>query len=84
MDYDLTEHAKESLRKRSVILLEWLERVLEHPAKVEPDSVDRVLEHRLGRIDECGGRVLRVVVDPSHTPIRVITVYFDRGMRGKL
>ena len=84
IDYELTEHAKESLRKRSVIRLEWLERVLAQPAKVEPDRVDPLLQHRLGPVDEFGGRVLRVVVNPSHTPVSVITVYFDRRMRGKL
>jgi Domain of unknown function (DUF4258) len=83
MDYELTEHARESLRTRSVIRLEWIERVLTRPAGVEPDRVDPLLQHRLGRIDEYGGRVLRIVVNPSHTPVRVITVYFDRRMRGR-
>jgi hypothetical protein len=40
MDYDLTEHARESLRKRSVIRREWMERVLAHPTTVEADRVD--------------------------------------------
>jgi hypothetical protein len=84
MGYELTEHARESLRKRSVIRLEWLERVLAHPARIEPDRVDPLLEHRLGRIDEYDGRILRVLVNPSQTPLRVVTVYFDRRMRGKL
>lgn len=84
MDYELTEHARESPRKRSVIRPEWMERVPAHPATVEPDRVDPSLQHRLGRIDEYGGRVLRIVVNPSHTPIKVITVYFDRRMKGKL
>lgn len=84
MDYELTEHARESLRKRSVIRLEWVEGVLADPAYIEADRIDPLLEHRLGRIEEYGGRVLRLIVDPSHTPIKVITVYFDRRMRGKL
>ena len=84
MDYELTDHARESLCKRPVIRLEWMERVLAHPAMTESDRVDPALQHRLGRIDECGARILRVVVNPSHTPLRVITVYFDRRMRGKL
>jgi hypothetical protein len=84
MDYELTDHARESLRKRPVIQLEWMERVLANPSVVEPDRVDPSLQHRLGRIDEYDARVLRVVVNPSHTPMRVITVYFDRRMRGQL
>ena len=41
MEYELTDHARESLRKRSVIRLEWLEFVLANPQRVEPDRVDR-------------------------------------------
>jgi hypothetical protein len=84
MDYELSEHARESLRKRSVIRLEWVERVLAHPGRVESDRVDPQLEHRLGRIDEYDGRVLQAIVNPSHSPVKVITVYFDRRVRGKL
>ncbi|HEX7409091.1 MAG TPA: DUF4258 domain-containing protein [Candidatus Binatia bacterium] len=84
MDYELTEHARESLRKRPVIRREWLDRVLEHATLVEPDQVDPELEHRLGRIDEHGGRVLRVIVNRARVPLRVVTVYFDRKMRGRL
>jgi hypothetical protein len=46
--------------------------------------MDSDLEHRLGKIDEFEGRVLRVIVNPQLEPIRVITAFFDRAMRGKL
>jgi len=62
----------------------WLERVLETPQHVEQDPIDPELEHRLGRIDEYGGRVLRVIVKTTVTPLRVVTVYFDRTIRGRL
>jgi hypothetical protein len=84
MDYELTDHARESLRKRSVIRLEWVDRVLARPARTEPARIDPSLQPRLARIDEYRARVLRLVVNPSHTPMRVVTVYFDRRMRGKL
>jgi hypothetical protein len=84
MNYELTDHARESLRKRRAIRREWIESVLANPSLVEPDRIDPALEHRLARIDEFGARVLRVVVNPSHTPMRVVTVYFDRRMKGKL
>lgn len=84
MDYELTEHARESLRKRAVIRQEWLERALSQPEMVEPDKVDPELEHRLARIDEYGGRVLRVIVNTTQNPLRVVTVYFDRAMRNRL
>lgn len=84
MDYELTAHARESLRKRANIRLEWLEQVMAHPQLIQTDPIDSRLEHRLGRIDEFEGRVLRVVVNPKTDPIRVITAFFDRGMRNKL
>jgi hypothetical protein len=68
MIYDLTDHARESLRKRPTIRLEWIERVLQQPDRVEPDSVDAELEHRLGRIPEYDGRVLRVIVKKATNP----------------
>jgi hypothetical protein len=48
------------------------------------DPYVATLEHRLGVIDEFGARVLRVVVNPSAVPLRIVTVYFDRRMKGKL
>jgi hypothetical protein len=84
MPYDLTDHARESLRKRPIIRPEWIERVLQQPERVEPDGVDAELEHRLGRIPEYDGRVLRVIIKKATNPLRVITCYFDRRMRGRL
>ena len=84
MDYQLTEHAHESLRKRPSIRVEWLERVLLQPERVETDRTDPELEHRIGRIQESEGRALRVIVKKASEPIRVITCYFDRKMRRQL
>ena len=84
MDYQLTEHARESLRKRPSIRIEWVERVLIQPERVEPDRTDPELEHRMSRIPESGERVLRVIVNKSSTSLRVITCYFDRKMRRQL
>jgi len=84
MNYELTEHAKESLKKRTNIRIQWLEQALEAPHLIEPDPVDAELEHRLLRIDQFGGRVLRVVLNKTVDPLRIITVFFDRSMRGIL
>lgn len=68
MDDELTEHARESMRKRSVIQESWLEQALSQPQRIEPDKVDPELEHRLVRISEYGGRVLRVIVNRRAIP----------------
>ena len=82
MNYELTEHAKESLQKRTNIRLEWLEQAIAMPHRIEPDRIDPNLEHRLLRIDEFDGRVLRVVMNANVKPPRIITVFFDRSLRG--
>ena len=84
MEYELTDHARESLRKRPVIRMEWVESVLATPQRIEPDRVDPELEHRLGRIGAYSNRVLRVIVNPTKLPLQVVTVYFDRKMRDRL
>ena len=66
------------------IPLDWLERVLREPKRVEPDAEDAELQHRLGIIEEYGGRVLRVIIKKDTNPVMVITAYFDRAMRDRL
>ena len=80
MKYRLTQHATDALKKRR-IPNEWVERALFQPEWIEPDDIDPELEHRLVRIPEFGGRVLRVIVNPAVDPFRIITVYFDRGRK---
>ena len=83
MIYELTKHARDVLQERH-IPMEWLERVIEKPGLVEPRASDSTLESRLARIPEHGNRVLRVVINKTVVPQRVVSVYFDRTMKGKL
>lgn len=77
MDYVLTEHARDALKKRQ-IQIAWMEQALTAPEVTEADPVDAGLEHRLARIPEFGYRVLRVIVNGKRTPPHVVTVFFDR------
>jgi Domain of unknown function (DUF4258) len=83
MKYTLTKHTKDMLEEREISIT-WLEQVLNTPQRIEADPEDAQLEHHLGRIAEHGNRVLRVVVNKTIRPVRVITLYFDRTMRNKL
>jgi len=83
MHIELTQHAKDALSKRQ-ISMEWLERTVKFPDRTEPDATDAMLEHRLAVIAEHGDRVLRVMINPHTTPVRVVTLYFDRKMKGRL
>ena len=57
---------------------------MQSPERTEPDKQDAGLTHHLGKIAEYGNRVLRVVTNDQTVPARVVTVYFDRKMKGKL
>ncbi len=83
MDYELTQHAENAVIRRK-IRTEWLERALAAPERIVVDPVDDTLEHRLVIIPEYGDRVLRVVVNRITEPRRIVTLFFDRNMKGKL
>ena len=83
MKYTLTDHAGKVLEERQ-ILAEWLERTLNDPTMTEGDPADESLERRYRAIAEADGRVLRVVINASVEPVRVVSVFFDRRMRGKV
>ncbi|MEP6663013.1 MAG: DUF4258 domain-containing protein [Verrucomicrobiota bacterium] len=79
----MCQHAKDVLAEREIPVA-WLERILNSPMKTEPDRDDAELEHHLGPIAEHGNRILRVVINKHANPVRVVTIYFDRAMKGKL
>ncbi|MBI4517206.1 MAG: DUF4258 domain-containing protein [Deltaproteobacteria bacterium] len=83
MTYTLTAHAKRVLAERE-IRLDWLERTLNDPVLRRPDPDDTSIERLYRPIPEFGGRVLRVAVNSTVAPARVVSVFFDRSMRGKL
>jgi hypothetical protein len=79
--YELSVHAKVVMSERA-IEVEWLERVLAQPERTEDDLADAELRHAIGRIREYGDRYLRVIYNPNVAPWRVVTVYFDRSLKG--
>jgi hypothetical protein len=81
--YDLGRHAKDVISARQ-LRLAWLEQVLNSPELVEADRDDPELVHHVGQIKEHGNGALRVVFNKSVSPVRIVTVYFDRKMKGRL
>ena len=59
-------------------------RQLAEPDLRLPDPHDPAVERRFRRIAEFGDRVLRVAVNTTVEPNRVVSVLFDRKMKGKL
>jgi hypothetical protein len=54
------------------------------PELVLPDPDDAAVERRFRRIPEFGNRVLRVAVNTAVEPNRVVSVFLDRQMKGKI
>jgi len=61
------------------IRAEWVERVLERPEFMLPDARQGQRLGAFRRIEEFGGRWLRVVFERSGDRDRVVTVFFDRN-----
>lgn len=83
MRFELTKHATRVLAERE-IPIDWVERTLDEPELILPDPNDTAVERRFRRIPEFGGRVLRVAIKTTVEPKRVVSVFFDRKMKGKL
>jgi Domain of unknown function (DUF4258) len=83
MNYTLSKHAEDAIKERE-IRSEWIAACLTEPMATEADPVDPDIRHALRIIDEFGYRVLRVIYNQTTKPAHVVTVYFDRTMKGKL
>lgn len=83
MRLEFTQHASRALTERE-IAIEWVERTVETPEMSVVDPHDPAVERRFRRIPEFGDRVLRVAVNTTVEPLRVVSVFFDRRMKGKL
>ena len=81
--YEISDHAAETIKERGVEL-EWVARVVQNPAQTHPDQLDPDAVHALATIPEFGDRVLRVIYNPTVTPWRIVTAFFDRRMKGRL
>jgi len=75
-EYEYTPYFEnEVLRKRPYLRREWCIFVIENPIRTEDQDDDRV--RFWGKIDEFGGRVLRVVTLADRQTIH--NAFFDRN-----
>ena len=63
---------------------EWVELAVAEPALRTADPNDSKVERFFRAIPEHGDRILRVAVNTRVAPWRVVSVFFDRSMRGEL
>ena len=78
---EYTRHAVHAMDER-MIPREWVESAVAEPALRTSDPNDPEVERFFRRIPERDGRVLRVAVNTRVAPWRVVSVFFDRSMRG--
>ena len=83
MDFTLSRHATDAIRERN-IRIEWITETMNTPIATEPDPSDDTLMHALRPIAEFDSRVLRVIYNRLRTPPHIVTVYFDRAMKGSI
>ena len=78
-----TQHATHAMAERG-IPIKWVKQAVAHPALRTADPNDSEIERFFRKMPEQDGRVLRVAVNTHVSPWRVVSVFFDRAMRGKL
>ena len=83
MRLTFTRHALRVMTER-LIREDWVEHAVAAPELRTPDPNDPEVERFFRRIPERGDRVLRVAVNTRVVPWRVVSVFFDRRMRGEL
>ena len=66
------------------IQAKWVEETIAGPALRASDPDDAELERFYKRIPEYGNRVLRAVVNTRESPWRVVSAFFDSGMRNRI
>lgn len=81
MEAEFTDHAKKRLRERRIEIV-WVLEAIAFPDSSWPDPDDPELEHRLAVIPAAGYKTLRVVCTVDTEPVRVITAFFDLGIKG--
>jgi hypothetical protein len=58
---------------------DWVVSTVHDPDKTELREEDEV--HYLKRIPQEGGKTLRVILNPSVQPEKIVTVFFDRRVQ---
>lgn len=81
--FQLSKHAEKVIAERN-INIDWIEQAFILPDKIESDKKNDILEHRLKVIKENDDRVLRIVCNKNEFPELIVTVFFDRRMKGQI
>lgn len=78
--FELSDHARFQMQERN-IQLSWLTETLSAPDQVLPLADSHGNTHYLKQVADFGDRWLRVIVNPTVDPQRVVTIFFDRRVK---
>jgi hypothetical protein len=78
IEYVFSKHATEMLKERKIIE-DWIWLALNESDNITTGEDGNL--HYAKAIAEKGNRVLHVVVNPSVSPKRIVTVFFDRRLK---
>ena len=81
--YSLSYHAELRLTERKLEWA-WVAMTVAEPTLIEAHPEDATCRCAYRAIPEAGGRVLKVVYNRTTDPWHIVTIHFDRRMRGKL
>jgi len=76
-EYKFSNHALKVLKIRKEIKEEWIWQTIEYPFMEVRISDSEI--HLFRKIDEFGGKVLKVIINPEKKMI--ITAFFDRRIK---
>jgi aminoglycoside phosphotransferase len=78
MKYTFSKHAKSMIQERK-IRLEWIHHTLDMPDFIETRSDGN--QHYFKKIIDFGSRYLHIVINDSVNPNKIVTLFFDRGVK---
>lgn len=78
--YTLTKHAQFQIQERK-LKTNWIQETLNNPDQTIPLADEHGNTHYLKQIEEFGNRYLRVVVNQTVEPNRIVTLFFDRRIK---
>ena len=79
-NYEYSVHAIDMIIERD-IPENWIEETILSPDFTEYVSNEEL--HFIKQINEYGNRYLKVVVNPFKQPNTIVTIFFDRRIKGK-
>lgn len=79
----LSQHAENRARERG-IKPKWIKLALTAPQKMEMSKQNPSLQMAWVKILEMEGQILKIGYKPGRKTSEIVTVYFDRTMRGQL